>query len=174
LAVKARIPWLFVTLLGQLVVASIIGVFTHTVASEVKAFSFLPLLCGVSGNMGVQSDTIAVRGIALDAVRWETYPTLLKREIKVAFIMGGIFALVLGGASFVMYRHLNLSLLLALFVLIAMVVSAVLGMSVSVWIKYKFKHDPAGIGGPFITAFMDLSLYTLYLLTLTTLAAYLI
>lgn len=174
LAVKARIPWLFVTLLGQLVVASIIGVFTNTVANEVKAFSFLPLLCGVSGNMGVQSDTISVRGIALDAVRPDTYPMLLKRELKVALIMGSVFALVLGTASFVMYRHVFLSGLLAVFVMVAMVISALLGMSLSVLIKYRFKQDPAGVGGPFITAFMDLSLYVLYLLTLTALAKYVV
>lgn len=174
LAVKARIPWLFVTLLGQLVVASIIGVFQDTVSGAVKAFSFLPLLCGVAGNMGTQSDTISVRGIALNIVTPDRYWVLIKREAKVAAAIGSIFALCLTAASFVMYRHWVVSVLLGGFVLLGVMSSALLGMSLSVLIKYRLKQDPAGMTAPFITAFMDLSHYTLFLLTLKALAPHLI
>lgn|GEM_PF-153274 len=162
-AVKARIPWLAVTLIGQLCVASIIGFFTGTVSGAVKAFSFLPLLCGLSGNVGTQSDTISVRGIALDIISPETIRRQVLRELRVAAMIGGTFAVVLGAASYLMYRHALLSFILCVYVFFSNCLSASMGVLIPYTIKYIFKQDPAGVGGPFITTSMDLLMYTSYL-----------
>jgi magnesium transporter len=69
LAVKARLPWLSITMLGQLLNAGIVASFHQTVSSAVIAYSFVPLLSGLAGNMATQSDTISVRGLALSLIR---------------------------------------------------------------------------------------------------------
>ncbi|XVJ51773.1 MAG: hypothetical protein HEQ32_06735 [Vampirovibrio sp.] len=45
--------------------------------------------------------------------------------------------------------------------------SALMGVLIPYTIKFVFKQDPAGIGGPFITTMMDLSMYLSYLSLLT-------
>jgi magnesium transporter len=171
-AVKARLPWLSVTVLGQLVTASIIGFFQPTVAKAVLAFSFLPLLCGLAGNIGTQSDTITVRGLALSVVREGNIRKRLWREVKVASLLGGVCSLVIGLASFALYRHPLLSGLLMGFVFFSACLSASLGMLLPYAISQKLKLDPAGVGGPFITTSMDLLMYTSYLGVLTVLLQY--
>jgi magnesium transporter len=162
-AVKARIPWLSVTLVGQLLVATIIGVFNSTVSTSVAAVSFLPLLCGLSGNVGTQSDTISVRGIALEMLNPENIRKQVLREFRVALMIGGMFAVVLGSASYLMYQRPLLTGILMVYVLVSNCISAGLGVMIPYTIKYVFRQDPAGIGGPFITTGMDLLMYSSYL-----------
>ncbi len=162
-AFRARVPWLSVTLVGQLCVASIIGFFTDTVSQAVAAFSFLPLLCGLSGNIGTQSDTISVRGIALDLINPLNIRQQVLRELRVAGMIATSFAIILGGASYLMYGHLTLSLLLMSYILVGNCFSAMMGILIPYTIKFIFKQDPAGVGGPFITTVMDLSMYISYL-----------
>lgn len=166
-AFRARIPWLSVTLIGQLCVATIIGWFTGTVSHAVAAFSFLPLLCGLSGNIGTQSDTISVRGIALELLNPANIRHQVFRELRVALMIGGLFSVVLGVASFLMYRHPLLSGILMGYILLSSCMSALMGVLIPYTIKFVFKQDPAGIGGPFITTMMDLSMYLSYLSLLT-------
>ena len=166
-AVKARLPWLSVTLVGQFFGAAIIAGFQGTVAQAVIAFSFLPLLSGLSGNVGAQSDTIAVRGLALEQLHPDNIRSVLWREFRVAAVMGLTFALAIGGTAFILYRHWQLSSLLFAFILIAVCTSALSGISVAYIIKTVFKKDPAGVGGPFITTGVDLILYGVYLSVLT-------
>jgi Mg/Co/Ni transporter MgtE len=95
----------------------------------------------------------------------------LWRELRVASVIGGIFSLTLGGVSFLMYKHVELSLLLAVYVVISVCVSAVLGACIPYTIRFRFGQDPAGMGGPFITTTMDLLMYTSYLIALSLLAS---
>jgi magnesium transporter len=166
LAVKARLPWLAITLVGQLVVSSIMSMNQDTIREETIAFTFLPLLCGLAGNMGTQSDTITVRAIALGLVSEQNVRAKLLRELSVALMIGGLFGLVLGTESYWRFHQWKLSALLAAYCLVAVCSSALLGMLIPYLIKQKLKWDPAGVGGPFITTTMDLSIYTSYLLLL--------
>jgi magnesium transporter len=170
--VKARLPWLAITLVGQLSVAAIIAFYEPTVSQAVKAFSFLPLLCGLAGNTGTQSDTITVRGIALNHIRQGNLRQQLLREGRVGVLLGGIFSLVLGCASFALYHLWVLSALLMVYLLVAVTLSNCMGVFIAHTVKYRFNKDPAGIGGPMITTLSDVTLYLTYLLALMLLAKY--
>ncbi len=170
--VKARLPWLAITLVGQLSVAAIIAFYEPTVSQAVKAFSFLPLLCGLAGNTGTQSDTITVRGIALNHIRQGNLRQQLLREGRVGVLLGGIFSLVLGAASFALYHLWVLSALLMVYLLVAVTLSNCMGVFIAHTVKYRFNKDPAGIGGPMITTLSDVTLYLTYLLALMLLAKY--
>jgi magnesium transporter len=171
---KARVPWLCVTLVGQLFVATIIATFTDTVSGTVKAFSFLPLLCGLAGNTGTQSDTITVRGIALEQIRPDNVWQQWRRELRVALAIGGFFAMILGGVSFIQYHHGLLSALLMAYIILSVSTSCTLGIWIPYVMKYRFNKDPAGIGGPFVTTLVDLTIYATYLSVLTMLDRWLI
>ena len=116
--------------------------------------------------MGTQSDTITVRAIALGLVSEGNVKAKILKELFVALIIGSLFGFVLGTESFWRFHQWKLSLLLAVYCLVAVCSSAVLGLMIPYLIKQKLKWDPAGVGGPFITTTMDLSIYTSYLLLL--------
>lgn len=166
-AVKARMPWLMVTLVGQFFAATIIASFQHTIASAVIAISFMPLLSGLSGNMGTQSETITVRGLALKLIEPENFNKKLARELKVAVITGLGFASIVGLFSYIQYRHGLLSILLFFAIILSLCLSASLGMILPYGFQKYFKRDPAGVGGPMITTMLDILTFSVYLYVIT-------
>jgi len=166
-AVRARIPWLMATVIGQFFAASVIASFHHTVASAVIAISFMPLLSGLSGNMGAQSETIAVRGLALELITQQNFVSKLFREIRVGAFTGLMFALGVGALSYIQYRHLGLSLMLAIAIIVSLSLSVILGITLPYVVRHVFKHDPAGVGGPIITTILDVTTFSTYLYFVT-------
>ncbi|HEY9746739.1 MAG TPA: magnesium transporter [Oculatellaceae cyanobacterium] len=162
-AFKARFPWLSITMGGQFLAATIIAHFQETVSTAVIAISFMPLLTGLSGNMGTQSETITVRGLALNIIHDRNIVAMLLRELRVALLTGAFFALCVGALSFVIYHKWQLSLLLGSWIIISQCTFAFLGMLIPYWVKRLFKIDPAGIGGPFITTMSDILTFLVYL-----------
>jgi magnesium transporter len=162
-AVKARMPWLTVTLFGQFLAATIIASFHHTVATAVIAISFMPLLSGLSGNMGTQSETIAVRGLALNLITRDNISKKVFRELKVGLITGGTFSIGVGVLSFLQYHHMLLSVLLSGAIIVSLCLSSVMGIMLPYAYQRYFRQDPAGVGGPLITTLMDIMSFSTYL-----------
>ncbi len=162
-AVKARMPWLMVTLVGQFLAAAVIASHSHTVATAVKTISFMPLLSGLSGNMGTQSETIAVRGLALNLITPENFKEKFVRELGVGLITGFSFAVGVAVLSFVQHRHWELSILLFCAVIFAVCLSAILGIALPYTYNALTKKDPAGVGGPLITTLLDILTFSVFL-----------
>ena len=165
-AVQARMPWLGITLVGQYFAAIIIASYSQTVSQATIAISFMPLLTGLTGNMGTQSDTISVRGLSQNLINRDNFWSKLRREIRVALTIGGTFALIIGALTYFQYQHWQLSLLLMIWVTCAPCFSAAIGMTVPYLYKTFFGGDPAGVGGPLITTLSDILTFSLYLLIL--------
>ena len=173
-AVKARLPWLCVTLVGQLAAANIISSYQQTVSMATIAISYMPMLSGLSGNMGTQSETIAVRGLALNLITDENFMDKLRRELGVAVITGITFSTAAFLLTFLQYRHLLLSSLLAGSVMIILCLASSLGIFLPYAYQKFFKQDPAGVGGPFITTLLDILTFSSYLGVVTALIEYMI
>jgi len=171
-AVKARMPWLSITVFGQLLGSFIIASFAPTIQVAVIAVSFMPLLTGLAGNMGTQSDTIAVRGISQGLVTADNFKEKLWREVQVALLTGSFFALLVGFACFAIYRHLPLVVLLMGWIVISLITTAMTGICVPYFYHKWFQQDPAGVGGPFITTASDLLTFSVYLYIVTLLLPY--
>jgi magnesium transporter len=170
-AVKARLPWLCVTMVGQFVAASIFAAHKHTVDAATIAVSFMPLLSGLSGNMGAQSETISVRGLALNLINPENIIEKLWRELRVALTMGSLLAGAVCVMSLMQYHHWPLSVLLAISIVINLSLAACLGVFLPYAYQKYFQQDPAGVGGPFITTLLDILTFSAYLYVVSQLQA---
>lgn len=166
-AFKARFPWLSITVGGQLIASTIIAHFHDTVAAAVIAISFMPLLTGLSGNMGTQTDTITVRGLSQGLITEENIREKYQREVKVALITGAFFGIIVALVSYLFYHNWKLSALLAGWIIISLNISASLGMLLPYGFKRIFGVDPAGIGGPMITTMSDILTFLIYLSVVT-------
>ncbi|MDB4153148.1 magnesium transporter [Flavobacteriaceae bacterium] len=153
---KARLPWLFLGLLGGLGSVFILKDF-ETIMTQPRVrslFFYTPLIAAMAGNVGVQSSAIIVQGLANDVVKGSLINRLLK-EVGLSLINGFFLAVVLIIFGWIMGQELVLSLTVAGSMMGVIIVAALIGTFVPI-ILNKRGIDPAIATGPFITTSNDI------------------
>jgi magnesium transporter len=153
---RARLPWLFLGLLGGLGSVFILRDFeTIMMKPHLRSlFFYTPLIAAMAGNVGVQSSAIIVQGIANDAVKGSLLNRLLK-EVGLSLINGFFLAVLLIGFGCIINQDLILSLTVAGSMIGVIIVAALIGTFVPI-ILNKRGIDPAIATGPFITTANDI------------------
>ena len=153
---RARLPWLFLGLLGGLGSVFILKDF-ETIMNQPQLrslFFYTPLIAAMAGNVGVQSSAIIVQGLANDIVKGSMLERLFK-EIGLSLINGFFLAVVLIGFGQIMGQELILSLTVAGSMMGVIVMAALIGTFVPIVLDKK-GIDPAIATGPFITTANDI------------------
>ena len=153
---KARLPWLFLGLLGGLGGVFILQDFEKIMElPELRSlFFYTPLIAAMAGNVGVQSSAIIVQGLANNLVKGSLLPLLFK-EIGLSLINGLVLALILILFGFIINQDLIISLTIAGSMMGVIIIAALVGTFVPI-ILNKQGIDPAIATGPFITTANDI------------------
>ena len=153
---KARLPWLFLGLLGGLGGVFILQDFEKIMElPELRSlFFYTPLIAAMAGNVGVQSSAIIVQGLANNVVRGSLLPLLFK-EIGLGLINGLALGLILILFGFIINQDLIISLTIAGAMMGVIIIAALVGTFVPI-ILNKRGIDPAIATGPFITTANDI------------------
>ena len=112
-ATTARLPWLLVTLVGEAIAAFIISSFDKTIISAPIAISFMPLLSGLSGNVGGQTATIIVRGLVTGDIELKHTFKYVFHELKIGIVLGSVCALITGLIAWLQHDTPTLGLVVA-------------------------------------------------------------
>ena len=154
---RMRLPWLFASWVGGIMASFIIGIFDNVLQSTIALAAFIPVIMGMGGNIGTQSSTIIVRGLATGRVSIENSMRILFKEIRVGLMLGILYGLLLG--IFAMLKFLDVSPMLGVVVgvsiCISMIIAATIGSLVPL-ILNRFEIDPAIATGPFDTTSIDI------------------
>ncbi len=151
---RARLPWLFLGLLGGLGAAAIMGGFEEMLAQHAVLFFFTPLIAAMAGNVGVQSSAIVVQGLANDDLKGSMGQRLVK-EMMLALLNGLILALLLLVITWVWKGTLDTALAIALSLVVVIVVAGIIGTFIPLFL-HRRNIDPALATGPFITTSNDI------------------
>lgn len=160
---KSRLPWLFASLIGGILAAIIIGRFEHILQSVLALAAFIPVVIGMGGNIGTQSSTIVVRGIATGRVFFGNTLKVLLKEIEVGMLLGLVYGVLLGIAAHLRFMDVawTLGLVVGLSVSASMVIAATVGTVVPLLLR-RMDIDPAIATGPFVTTSVDILGVLLY------------
>jgi magnesium transporter len=156
-----RLPWLLTTLVIELGAGAIIAAFDATLARVILLASFMPVIQAVSGNTGLQSVTMIVRGLATGQVRLERWTEPLRRQVQASLILGGVCAVVVGTVGTVWHSPV-FGLVVALSMFVSVNVSGAGGTLLPMLSKH-LGFDPAITAGPFATALQDVLGVTIFL-----------
>ncbi|MBH09828.1 MAG: magnesium transporter [Candidatus Marinimicrobia bacterium] len=160
---KARLPWLFASWIGGIIAANIIGAFEHMLESILALAAFIPIIIGMGGNIGTQSSTIIVRGMATGRVEKGGELKVLFKEIRVGIILGLLYGVLLG--VFAKLKFIDSDPILGIVVGISICASMLLAVSVGsitpLFLR-KLDIDPAIATGPFVTTSIDILGVLLY------------
>lgn len=167
----ARSPWLFVTLLAGLINVGIISSFQKRQGSLLTfILFFVPLITGMSGNIGIQCSTVLVRSIAFGLISKVTRKQIIYKELSTGITTGIIFGVFCGILIFVIDFFAKATIGTSPIALGVMVGSGLLGACfsgtflgvLSPVFFAKIGIDPAIASGPIVAAFNDVLSMTMY------------
>ena len=150
---KARLPWLFLGLIGGIGAFLIMEGFQESFKQYAVLFFFTPLIAAMAGNVGVQSSAIIVQGLANDDVKGSVNSRLIK-EMLLAALNGVILALFL--FLFVwLTKDQTTAFAISVSLVVVIIVAGLIGTFVPLFLN-KRGIDPAIATGPFITTSNDI------------------
>lgn len=171
-----RFPFLLTTFFGGIMTILIQYTFRFSTEQLVAITFFIPIINGLSGNVGLQSSTIVVRGFATGSINLKRIPRLLPREIATGTLIGSTFGILCGTITALLASAMNAGPMLGLVVGVSMscgtTIAATLGVIVPATCK-KIGIDPAVSAGPFIATLLDSTALLLYLGIATSMMKYL-
>lgn len=158
---RARLPWLFLGLVGGIGAFLIMEGFEGLFTGKAKIlFFFTPLIAAMAGNVGVQSSAIIVQGLANDDVRGSVNSRLVK-EMFLAALNGIILALFLFLFVWAFENDVITALAISVSLVAVIIIAGLIGTFVPLFLN-KRGIDPAIATGPFITTSNDILGILLY------------
>ncbi len=164
----ARVPWLVVTLFAGLVN---VGLMSSLQSYEDGALTFVlffvPLITGLSGNIGIQCSTVLVRNMAVGFKGDSVF-----KEMTVGFLTGGIFGVLAGllvwGLDLIGFSGIEINpgivgLIVGIGLWGACLASTLLGVFSPLFFV-RIGVDPAIASGPIVNAINDFLSMSIYFL----------
>jgi magnesium transporter len=173
----ARAPWLFVTLCAGLINMEVMQLYNDTTHHFLLfLLFFVPLITGLSGNIGLQSSTVLVRYIALGMLSKKNRKKMIAKELVLGVSTGLIFGVLTGfivfslnyfGIHHEMTNHpIAIGMIIGGGLTSACFAGAILGVMSPVLFA-NMGVDPAVASGPIITALNDFLSMVIYFVVAT-------
>jgi len=153
-----RLPWLIITCLGGVLVSHVIKNFENTLSQIIALASFSPLIAGMGGNVGSQTATIMVRGLATGEIGRDDEAKSIVHEILIGLLLGVSYGIVVGLLAGLAYHDRYgwyFGLVVGLGMTFSMTVASCMA-SIEPFVLRRFGVDPATATGPMITTTTDL------------------
>ncbi|AUC16820.1 magnesium transporter [Tenacibaculum sp. SZ-18] len=151
---RARLPWLFLGLIGGIGAFLIMGGFEDSFKENAVLFFFTPLIAAMAGNVGVQSSAIIVQGLANDDVKGSINKRLIK-EMLLAALNGLALAIFLFLFIWLYNKDIQTSFAVSVSLIVVIIVAGLIGTFIPLFLD-KRGIDPAIATGPFITTSNDI------------------
>ena len=161
-----RIPWLLIAIIGGVIASEIINSyslrFNASLFPIALSLSFIPLIMGLSGNVGNQSSAIIVRGLATGAIKEDKTWSILFNELSVSLCIGSIISIMLLVINkYVLDYSLIFSSIVSISLLGNIIMAAIIGTILPLLFN-KLKIDPAIASAPFISTTLDIVCQIIY------------
>lgn len=152
-----RFPWLLISVILNLLIASVFSNFSGLLAAFVGLVLFQPMILGMAGNIGTQSMGVTILSLHENDIKIRRH---FGRETLIAFInsaLSGIagfgvvylFLLIIGEKEPILYAAI-----VGMSLMIAMLISAVAAVLTPIVLRL-FKMDEKAASGPLISTIND-------------------
>ncbi|WP_419663162.1 MgtE: magnesium transporter [Desulfosarcina variabilis str. Montpellier] len=152
---RIRLPWLFASCLGGIFAFYVITHFEDSLNRITYLAAFIPVIMGMGGNIGTQSSTIVVRGLATGRLDVHDLWSVVGKELAVGLILGLVYGVLIGSVAQLQYSTIMLALAVCMAVVCSMSVAALVGSCVPMLLA-RINIDPAVATGPFVTTSIDI------------------
>jgi magnesium transporter len=154
-AYRARLPWLLATIAGGFCSGAVLNYFQLTLQQVAALIIFIPMMMGIAGNVGTQSCTVTVRGLALGNIDAKATFKTIARETLIGICLGATVGLVVCAVSSIWKASLALGITLGCSILVNNICAALVGTMVPLMLD-RIHIDPAVSSAPLITTATDI------------------
>ena len=151
---KRRFNWLLLNLFTAFLATWVISIFGATIEQMVALAFLMPIVASMGGNAGMQTLAVTIRAIATQKLSTTNISKTVLKEFAIGILNGIIFAIISSVIVFLWFKDLNLSIIIAVSMILNMIVAGLFGILVPVTLK-KFKVDPAISSSVFVTTITD-------------------
>jgi magnesium transporter len=152
--VKARLPWLAISLVTANIGALVIAQFETVIVKIVVLAALMPVVAAMGGNAATQSLTVAVRALATRDLTGANAWRVVRREVAVGVINGLCFATVMALAAWALFSAPMVGVVIGLALVITLIVAALAGVLVPLLLN-RLGFDPALSSGTFVITMTD-------------------
>jgi len=152
--VSSRLLWVLPMILIENFNGYIINQKTEILKVLVSLAAFLPLITSTGGNMGSQTSTVFVRGLALKEVSARNALSLLIREVGIGLLMGLLLAVFATAMVQWIAGNIWVTLIVGFSLVLNATLTTLLGASLPL-VFDRLGFDPAIASGPLISTMID-------------------
>jgi len=168
-SVKTRAPWVLTTMVAGMVAAEIIHGYLAELQQTVLLAGFIPVIVGLSGNVGNQSAGVIARGLSMARIDAKLLGRYIFRELRVGVLLGLACGIILTG--YIMLRFgepLMLGPAVGISATLSIITSVAFG-GLSPLLLHRIQIDPSFATGPFVSTVVDILGIFIYFAAATTL-----
>ena len=167
--VRKRAVWLVVLFIGQMLTATVMGIFEAELAQALVLALFIPLIISSGGNSGSQASTLIIRAMSLGELSSADWWRVLKKEIASGLLLGLLLAGI-GMLRIVVWQHFSGAYGPHYLLVGVTVSSAILGVvlwgslagSMLPLLLRRLGIDPATSSAPFVATLVDVTGLIIY------------
>ena len=152
---RARLPWLFIGMVGGLLGSRFIGLFEADIAIIPAMASFIPIITATGGNVGIQSSSIILQSLASKMGFEVSFSERLWKVFLVALLNGLIISSFVLGFNVLVGTPVRLGLVVSTALFSVIMLSSFMGTLTPLALD-RLGVNPAVASGPFITTTNDL------------------
>jgi len=155
--VKHRLPMQPLTVLGGLLSAWVLDfALPADSGTGVKILTYIPMIIGLAGNVGIQSSAVLVRALATGEVTSDRERAVFTSEVMVGTVIGILCGLAAFFGAWAIEGEMRFALAVGFAITVSVSWASVLGSGITLLCP-RIKIDPAIAAGPFLITVSDVS-----------------
>ncbi len=146
--------WLGINLLTAFLAAWVIGFFENILEQVVALAILITIVPSMGGIAGMQTLTLAIRGLAVGQLGSSNYRSLLNKEVLVGLLNGLLWSLVVASFSIIWFENFQIGAIIAFALIVNLLVGALAGALIPLVLR-QLGIDPAIAGSVVLTTVTD-------------------
>ena len=151
---KRRFNWLLLNLFTAFIATWVIYMYEDAIKEMVLLAVLMPIVASMGGNAGMQTLAVTIRSLATKDLTKNNFTKNIIKEFNIGILNGVIFAIIAATIVQLWLDQINLSILIAVAMILNMIVAGLFGILVPVALK-RMKIDPAVASSVFVTTITD-------------------
>jgi len=159
--IRSKLPWLVATIIGGIICAFIVDLYTPALKSMITLAFFIPLVTAMGESVAGQSSAIAIEGLLLRKIKGNYFINMVLKQLLESLIIGFLLSTVIWLVCFLWLNDFLVANIISLTIIFAVLIATINGTLGPIILK-KLNIDLVVSTNPLILAATDIMVLIFY------------